>query len=581
MSASIRARRDARGFSFVELLVTIVIVSIAFAAMVPLFVQALEVSSGDKMRAVALNLAQDRIEKLRQVDFELITPANLADNSFYFGEFGSSWTEQTEAGQKDFVVDYSVSEPDVSATDSRTAYKVVTVTVDWVGPPEPHKTAVLTTMIYRQDGGPELVGFTIDPKGSTWAGNPKDEQGITGEVTLKATVNAADLNSMKLASVGVPPHDVLGRVDFLVTSSTGAASTTISVPADHNALTNPTPAVFQTSWSAPLPTGALVGAADGLYTFKAVAFTAMSSPGNSWELTYRVETGAPAAVTNLQGTAGLTSASLTWNASITGDIRDVEGYRVKRADGTVVASMPKASGSMGYTDKYDAPVLPNTHVVYTVEAIDWKGNVRAATANLVAINTAALAPNPATLLTGEAFGSTARLTWTASTTPLVLGYNVYQTIGGTTTIHPTAIATLDVAQGWNTTALYQVKPYVAGGIESLSWATLGTLKLGQFNNGGWLQMATGPETKYTLIITNTANQTLPTLRLYYLGEAGASTQQEVTPSGTNVAKNATHSWTLLPYGKYRWDWPGPGNSGTNSRTGWCTGTVLTITGTTQ
>src|SRR5665647_2497755 len=40
MNTSIRARHDARGFSFVELLVTIIIAGIAFAALVPVFVQA-------------------------------------------------------------------------------------------------------------------------------------------------------------------------------------------------------------------------------------------------------------------------------------------------------------------------------------------------------------------------------------------------------------------------------------------------------------------------------------------------------------------------------------------------------------
>ena len=35
MNAQVRARRDARGFSFVELLVTIVIAGIVFVAMVP------------------------------------------------------------------------------------------------------------------------------------------------------------------------------------------------------------------------------------------------------------------------------------------------------------------------------------------------------------------------------------------------------------------------------------------------------------------------------------------------------------------------------------------------------------------
>jgi prepilin-type N-terminal cleavage/methylation domain-containing protein len=564
------------GFSFIELLVTIVIASIAFAAMVPLFVQAQQASSADKMRAVALNLAQDRIEKLRQVGFELITRANLASDAFYFGEFGSTWKEQTETGQRDFTVAYSVTDKQVSTTDTRVAYKVVTVTVDWVGPPNPHKTAVLTTMIYRQDSGPELADFLIltSDLGPTDTTKSNSETGIVrSPVHMQATINAADLDSMKSTDVGVPPHAVVGRVDFLVTSSTGAASPTISVPYVPYP-TKPEPAVFSAEWPVPAPLDT-PGAADGLYTFKAVAFTAMGSPGNSWELTYRVERGAPASVANLQGTASLTSASLTWDASTTGD---VDHYVVRRT-GMVDVVVPKKSGSMGFQETFAAPVPKGTAYSYSVYAVDWKGlESVAAVKNLVAGDTG-LAPNPATNLGGEVFGDVVRLTWTAPTTPpAVLGYRVYQTIGGITKPFTTASATLDVTQGWGISALYQVKPYGVGDVEALAWATL---LVGQTNVGGWLSMVTSAQLLYTLNIQNTTKDTLSTLRLYYLGAAGADPEKEMLPAKLNVAPNATASWTNLAAGKYRWDWPGPGNSGTKSRTGWCTGAVLTIPETTK
>jgi len=53
------ARGDARGFSMVELLVTIVLAGIVFAGMVPLFVNASKASSGDKTRNIAMNAARD------------------------------------------------------------------------------------------------------------------------------------------------------------------------------------------------------------------------------------------------------------------------------------------------------------------------------------------------------------------------------------------------------------------------------------------------------------------------------------------------------------------------------------------
>jgi prepilin-type N-terminal cleavage/methylation domain-containing protein len=562
MNTSVRARHDERGFSFIELLVTIVIVSIAFAAMVPLFVQAMQVSSGDKMRAVALNLAQDRVEKLRQIDFELITPGNLADNDFYFGEFGSSWKEQTEGGgSKVFKVSYSVTDKTVSATDTRIVYKIVTVKVDWVGPPKPHKTVVLTTMIYRQYAGPELVDFSILPLELTDPADPGSEKMIvSSNVSMKATVNVADLDSMKPPVIGAAP----GRVDFLVTSSTGAASPTIPVPYN---TASATPAVFPAAWNVVLPVGATAGAADGYYIFKAVAFTALGSPGNSWELTYRVETGPPAAVTHPVGTAGLTSAILTWDASTSGD---VDHYVVKRA-GMADAIVPKASGSIGWWEAITAQ--PNDPYTYSVYAVDWMGNLsEPQTINLLANNPLGLAPNPATNLEGLVIGSTVRLTWAASTTPGVLGYMVYQTIAGNTVKFPTASATLDVSLGWNKTALYQVKPFVAGSIESLAWATI---LVGQPASGGWLSMTIGAEPRYTLVIKNTTKNTLTSLHLYYLGAAGTQTQQEMLPAKFNIAVDATGTWTDLAAGKYRWTWV-TSNNMTGSQTAGCTGANLTI-----
>src|SRR5674476_559332 len=56
MNTSVRARHGARGFSFVELLVTIIIAAIAFAAMVPVFVQAQKSNSSDNARNLALSV---------------------------------------------------------------------------------------------------------------------------------------------------------------------------------------------------------------------------------------------------------------------------------------------------------------------------------------------------------------------------------------------------------------------------------------------------------------------------------------------------------------------------------------------
>ena len=91
-----RARDRAGGFSMVELLVTIIIAGIAFAALVPLFVQAAGKNSADEMRNVALNIAQEKIELIRELDWTSIvadeanpgTDPNLYNPAFHGGDFG-------------------------------------------------------------------------------------------------------------------------------------------------------------------------------------------------------------------------------------------------------------------------------------------------------------------------------------------------------------------------------------------------------------------------------------------------------------------------------------------------------------
>jgi prepilin-type N-terminal cleavage/methylation domain-containing protein len=119
----------ARGFSMIELLVTIVIAGVVFAAMVPFFANALNQTSEDELRVDATNIAQDRIEQIRLLGYAVITEPNLNTTSTSVGDgrFGPSYTLIGET--RPYTVTYEVT----PANEGDVPQKVVTVRVSRAG----------------------------------------------------------------------------------------------------------------------------------------------------------------------------------------------------------------------------------------------------------------------------------------------------------------------------------------------------------------------------------------------------------------------------------------------------------------
>ena len=80
MNRSATAHSDARGFSLVELIVTVVLAGIIFAAMVPLFVNASKASGRDRVRNVAASAAQGRIDSIRLLSWSQLTDPSINTN---------------------------------------------------------------------------------------------------------------------------------------------------------------------------------------------------------------------------------------------------------------------------------------------------------------------------------------------------------------------------------------------------------------------------------------------------------------------------------------------------------------------
>ena len=140
MSATASVRRGGRGFSLIELLVTIVLAGIIFLAMVPLFVSGLKATSTNARRVVATNLAQARLETIRMLaanmapspspysttattGYSSVTNANLTSGTWNAALLPTTYTPP--AGGQPYNITYSCS-----PTDNPTpASKTVTVTV--------------------------------------------------------------------------------------------------------------------------------------------------------------------------------------------------------------------------------------------------------------------------------------------------------------------------------------------------------------------------------------------------------------------------------------------------------------------
>ena len=163
------------GFSFVELLVTIIIAAIIFAAMVPVFVLArrrrLPQTPCACRPPTSLRTRSRKSGSLRPraiaADSGNVNPnqasPNLYDPTFADAQFGPSTLLSTGTGDRVIHTDYSVVPYPAMSTGLASQYKLVTVTTYWDGPPSPVKRVVLQTIVYRQYAGPPITDFSTAP----------------------------------------------------------------------------------------------------------------------------------------------------------------------------------------------------------------------------------------------------------------------------------------------------------------------------------------------------------------------------------------------------------------------------------
>jgi len=573
---STHARRGEAGFSFVELLITIVIAAIAFAAIVPVFVSAQKAGSQDQARIAALNVAQDGLERIRQLPWSVVETTNLLTKS---SDLGLPWTSTPTASPTHWVVTdggktFSVT-PSVTTSSTQ---KVVTLTVTWTQAGGATKTLVLKTTMFRQLPGPEIIDVSFTPAPDAFA--PSNGNWIrtlpalgTG-VSIRATVNPAQ-------------KDTVAYVKFTVVDMSGR-----NAPVWFNKTTPDTVGGNQYSFDAwgktTDPTKVLK---DGMYHVTATGYAndAAGMPGRPRERDVRIETETPPALTNVHVYAGkITPAvvNLTWDASTSADWAYYELYR-KVSTSTTWTKISGESGilGLGYRDK---GVTAGLTYNYVVRAVDSAGNA-------LPLPPSGLSPEPLTVYTVTPLASGAAAAPQAPTNLVltfvgaavaaawdppsnasgIVGYHVYRTrtsehvddsLAPMLAVTGAPVQTIRVFDrvgtpypayiAFSTDYCYTVKSFNADGAESGP----ASLKVGQLADhggaGSWAKISTPATATYTLnvFVQNIKNPTTVNITNAQTGQLAVSPAPSVTktspsirvtlPLGTYIVSASTKSTTV-------------------------------------
>ena len=538
MTKRCKPRQD--GFSFVELLVTIIIAGIAFAAMVPLFISAQQATASDQLRNSALQLAQDKLEKIRALDYDLITVTNLNSSTFASGQFGTSVQWPTGGGAtRTFAVAYSITLLPLGSQNGQETYKQVTVTVTWTAPPSPVKPAVLSTMISKQYAGPQIIQFNVGPttimqQDATTGGTAI----VSGPVVLDAYISPDDIASMNQSASLANQGYVLFTISSL--NGTTVASQKVTTPVSGE------PAHYQFTWDNSQAT-------DGTYIFQAVAVAGFGSRAQGMPVSIAMQytNHAPPPPGNLTATAGNQVVTLQWTAPAAGDLADYEVWR--STDGQTYTKLTVTPDAQ--TTSYSDTNLTNgVTYYYRVYSVDTEGlySVPAQVSATPAVPVDTVPPSvPTGLAAAPVAGQpTIELTWNPSTdfgTPAsgVAGYTIERSANGTT--NWTTLATLyqstvydDTTAGWGATWYYHVKA-VDVAQNSSAWTSP-------------VSATTPPKPVRSIAVTNNSSlQTYVWVQspVSYLWYSTTGASSVTCPSGQWVKKNGnTVTWTNLPPGIY-------------------------------
>ena len=332
-----RAHGPSAGFSFVELLVTIVIAGIAFAALVPLFVEVQRRDSGDNARNVALQVAQDKIEKVRQLDYDQITDGESGTRQRAGGQFGSYWDSAAEERRPSATRSSTTSAGAVKGGPRHRAVQ------DGRGRRSPG------SRLRRPSRPPccrrSSTGSMPCPRScrTPWA-RPASSIRICltrRRSSPRPSSSTSRISPEDIASMDATAADPADRgwVKFSVTAFSGVVVATQEV----NTTYNGEPGHYQFIWDNST-------AQDGVYKIEMTAVSAQRMQGSTTTMSYNVELRVPPAPTGLTAFPGDELVSLSWDQSAIGDFSHYELWRgsVERRHQVTACAQPHLRELLGH-----------------------------------------------------------------------------------------------------------------------------------------------------------------------------------------------------------------------------------------
>ncbi len=236
---NISGKFQVKGFSLVEMLVAVLILGGALIALAKFQGGLLQSGGEAKARAVAMDLAQKKLDDLRSFRWLDSDDANIDDcggapctcaNGFCFNEIVADGGGLEEAG----VVVLPANDASVTPAGSTVSYTLTWNVTEWVFP-QNGGTAVDVTgtdWTLRPDAGWNTAALGSKPlqphyKEATVTVNWQDHQGNAQSVTLPGTISGTSLRSgARVATASID------RESPVVTHNPGAAPDVVGVPVE-------------------------------------------------------------------------------------------------------------------------------------------------------------------------------------------------------------------------------------------------------------------------------------------------------------------------------------------------------------